>query len=381
MAKFTPPFAFDGERRITTSDEQEYGIPCGPFDRPMWHGLFHDVQAELGNLISASGQEDSETDLFQAAKAIQSGKLNYAVAGGTANALTVTLDPIPDALKTGMVINVAMTLTNTGTATINVNGLGAVPIKRLGSAPLNPGDLAAGAIVSIAFDGANFQVTSFNPSTSYAKGSLIAKRTFTTSGIYTPTIGTQSILVIVTGGGGAGGSTQATTSAMYAIGGGGAGGDTQIAYFTSGFSGLYMTIGAGGTPGANVGNPGGTSSFGPLVTSPGGAGGALGVQVQNVPAVQSGGVAISGAGGNISHFSGGGGSLSVGTNVNNFIAGAGGATYWGSGASARWTATFNGTAGNCYGAGGSGGGCTNAPTIGTVGGAGAAGVIYIEEYA
>lgn len=57
---------------------------------------------------------------------IQNGSLTYAVAGGTANALTVTLSPSPGAYTDGMIIALKASATNTAPFTINVNGIGAV---------------------------------------------------------------------------------------------------------------------------------------------------------------------------------------------------------------------------------------------------------------
>ena len=54
--------------------------------------------------------------------------LNYGVAGGTANAITVSVDDIA-ALADNMMVNLKASITNTSTAvTLNLNGLGARPI-------------------------------------------------------------------------------------------------------------------------------------------------------------------------------------------------------------------------------------------------------------
>lgn len=58
----------------------------------------------------------------------QSGKWSYAAAGGTANALTALLTPTPPAYTDGIPVNLRVATTNTGTATLNINGLGALPI-------------------------------------------------------------------------------------------------------------------------------------------------------------------------------------------------------------------------------------------------------------
>ncbi len=47
---------------------------------------------------------------------------------------------------------------NTGTSTINIDGLGAKTIYKFTNLPLQAGDLPAGSIVEIVYDGTNFQV-------------------------------------------------------------------------------------------------------------------------------------------------------------------------------------------------------------------------------
>ncbi len=83
----------------------------------------------------------------------QSGKWTYAVAGGTANALTVTLSPAPGALVPGMVLDVGILAENTGAATLDVNGLGAVPIRTMSGAALQRADLQIGSITRLVYSG------------------------------------------------------------------------------------------------------------------------------------------------------------------------------------------------------------------------------------
>lgn len=80
---------------------------------------------------------------------VQSGKWNYAVAGGTANSLTVALTPALPAYTAGVVIYFKAIADSTGALSINVNGLGAksiLPLTRLRN----------GKIYSAAYDGTNF---------------------------------------------------------------------------------------------------------------------------------------------------------------------------------------------------------------------------------
>lgn len=91
------------------------------------------------------------------AKAVQSGGYNYAVDSGAVNAAIVTLTPAPAAYTAGLVVEVKIGTTNTGATTINVNGLGAKAIQSNGAA-LVAGQLVAGQVYSLVYDGTNFQL-------------------------------------------------------------------------------------------------------------------------------------------------------------------------------------------------------------------------------
>lgn len=82
----------------------------------------------------------------------------YAAAGGTANALTVSLIPAPTALVTGMCIRVGITATNTDVATLNVNGLGAVSILTKFGAVISRGSLPSGTIATFIYDGSAWRI-------------------------------------------------------------------------------------------------------------------------------------------------------------------------------------------------------------------------------
>lgn len=91
---------------------------------------------------------------------VQSGKWTYAAAAGSANALTATLAPALVAYTAGLTLHIKIATTNTGAATINVNGLGAKAIvDRIGSA-LSAGDLIAGEVVRLTYDGTQFRTIS-----------------------------------------------------------------------------------------------------------------------------------------------------------------------------------------------------------------------------
>jgi microcystin-dependent protein len=80
-------------------------------------------------------------------------------AGGTANAITLSVSPAPAAYVVGQVIRFLIASTNTTTTTVNLNGLGLKTIRRSdGTTDLTVGDMPAGHIAEITYDGSNFRL-------------------------------------------------------------------------------------------------------------------------------------------------------------------------------------------------------------------------------
>ncbi|OPY07264.1 MAG: hypothetical protein A4E68_01946 [Syntrophaceae bacterium PtaB.Bin095] len=88
------------------------------------------------------------------------GAIDYAADTGTANAYAISLTPALTDHVIGMPIVFKAANANTGAATLNVNGLGAVAIKKNVSKALEAGDIAAGQLVTVAYDGTNYQLLS-----------------------------------------------------------------------------------------------------------------------------------------------------------------------------------------------------------------------------
>lgn len=85
----------------------------------------------------------------------------YGVAGGTGNAITLSVSQLL-AYAEGAMVEFRATAANTGAVTINVNGLGTRSIYKnngLGIVPLVGGDLVSGGIYRISYDGTQFQLT------------------------------------------------------------------------------------------------------------------------------------------------------------------------------------------------------------------------------
>lgn len=72
----------------------------------------------------------------------------------------MTLVPAPTAYVTGMVVNFKAGTANTGNATLNVNGLGAVNILKNHDQTLDNNDIEVGQVVTVIYDGTSFQMQS-----------------------------------------------------------------------------------------------------------------------------------------------------------------------------------------------------------------------------
>lgn len=116
------------------------------------------------------------------AAAIQSGSMLYAAdSSGTADILAITLTPSIAAYVEGMTFRVKVQADNTGAATLNVDGLGAVTIKRRGTA-LRGGELRDGQIYEFVYDGSFFQLTSAEESVQETRSRFGLTGTSITSG-------------------------------------------------------------------------------------------------------------------------------------------------------------------------------------------------------
>lgn len=305
----------------------------------------------------------------------QSGKWNFAEASGSANALTASLAPVLAAYTAGTVVFVKIATTNTGAATLKIGALAALPIVHDDGSALSAGDLQAGAIAAFVCDGNRFIFASAQ------RGRLIGQKTFTSPGIttYNATPGTRFVIVEVQGAGGSGGGSLATGANVVSIGSGGSAGAYAKAVIDSGFDGVPITVGAGGTTTAgNYGVSGESSSFGSIVSAPGGAGGSRDGPT-TAPWNTGQTTSPQPSGGNIISVGGAGGGVSVAISAAQGFGGVGGSSIFGGGGGAS-APGVNG--GGAVGYGGGGGGTMNGQNSSTAlaGGNGGHGCVIVWEY-
>jgi len=87
----------------------------------------------------------------------QNGSLNYATATGSNNFILTLAPPITQYIA-GMTVNFKVPNSNTGHVTININNLGSKPLLKNVNDTLVSDDLLQNKMVSIVYDGINFQL-------------------------------------------------------------------------------------------------------------------------------------------------------------------------------------------------------------------------------
>ena len=103
-----------------------------------------DVNAVKAATAIAFGLLPSETKL-------QRGTVNFAVDTGTANSYVTTLDASITTYTDGLQVVFRPLNSNTGTSTLNLNGLGAKSIVLTNSDPIQAGHISAGAIIDVRY--------------------------------------------------------------------------------------------------------------------------------------------------------------------------------------------------------------------------------------
>lgn len=324
------------------------------------------MQREIANGISYSGFTPSEADLQQLAKAMRAMALNCRVAGGTASALTLPLDPAPAADADLNVLFVRLASNISGATTINY-GLGAKDVVRADGTPLKKDDGVAGQVLMLLRNGSAWQVAGL--STSLLPTSNIQR--YTVPGTYSWPVpaGRTKVRVGVKGGGGGGGGASAAGGS--GGGGGGAGYSWGEVAVTPGAS-ITVIVGAGGTAGIGAGSvnggAGGTSSFGSgsPISATGGGGG--------VTQAGSGGAGGNGSGGQINE-AGGNGYGGVYLNGTTTPVGGNGAPCHGGSVIPAYVSGAS-VQGFGAGVGGSGSGWNGAPSNGSMGAPGEVEIWY-----
>jgi len=144
---------------------------------------FNSLTADLANGLSTAITKDGQTTVTNnipmagfkitglGAATVGTDAARYSqIQGGTDKLITVTgtdtltgsLTPALTAYAAGNQFSFVVANTNTGAVTINIDGNGAKSITRTGSTALVAGDMVAGQVVLIEYDGTRFQLLNGN---------------------------------------------------------------------------------------------------------------------------------------------------------------------------------------------------------------------------
>jgi hypothetical protein len=120
------------------------------------------ISGTAGTTLCIDGNGNTTTSGCSSAGAIDNNTLRnaaYCPDTGSSNALVcTTATPFPAAYAPGQALWVKVASGNTGPATINVNSLGSVGVTKNGTTALAAGDLTAGGMYLLMYDGSEFQV-------------------------------------------------------------------------------------------------------------------------------------------------------------------------------------------------------------------------------
>ena len=101
----------------------------------------------------------------------------YGTATGT-NAKSITLNPAPGSYYDGLCFAFKNATQNTGAVTINVNGMGAKSIKKPNGNDLVPGNLKAGSVYTVRYNGTNFILQGSDSAGNATPEHVLAGKTF-----------------------------------------------------------------------------------------------------------------------------------------------------------------------------------------------------------
>src|SRR5262245_42814970 len=209
------------------------------------------------------------------------------VTTGTVNAQAFLSGVTYTTVPTGLIVKlrVGSGLTNTGSMTLNMDGIGAVLVKLSNGVNLMGGEVPANCYVDLLYNGTNwiylYSHQFFWDRLTGGGGIVVAQTVFTTPGTFTwlPNGAMECAIIecIGAGGGGAAAYTGGVATNTFQGGGGGSGGYSRklVTAATVGASQI-VTVGTGGQGGNSsysIGSGGTASSVGSLCVANGGGGG------------------------------------------------------------------------------------------------------------
>jgi hypothetical protein len=110
---------------------------------------------------------------------VQNGQFIYANDIGAANAYVCSLSPALTSYVAGLGIRLKIANNNTGASTLAINGLAAIPITFTSLSALTSGQISAGMIAELIYDGTEFQLMNPASSTSTVTSGQVQENSFT----------------------------------------------------------------------------------------------------------------------------------------------------------------------------------------------------------
>lgn len=163
----TAPLKYDGTATISDAKHlatkkyvDDTAVAGAPNASTTIKGIVEEATQAETDARTASGGTGAE--LYINPTTLRATKFSDPLAsGGSANAYTLTVAPAITAYSAGQVFGFIANFANTGSATLNVSGLGAKTIKKHdGATNLVSGDIANGQAVTVMYDGTNMVMQS-----------------------------------------------------------------------------------------------------------------------------------------------------------------------------------------------------------------------------
>lgn len=164
--KYHPPYgSTDPNASYVDKD-----VPGAVRGSPVPAAAIETPQREIVDFILKSGMEPAND--LQLAHAVQSARVNYAVAGGTATAFTAALSPAPESYAdiVGAPIRINIAVVSGVAPTLNLNGLGNRPIVSQDGHPLTGGEMQG--ITQLFYDGTSFRIAGLSRSRNFILSAL-----------------------------------------------------------------------------------------------------------------------------------------------------------------------------------------------------------------
>jgi hypothetical protein len=107
-------------------------------------------------------EADNLNNIEEGIEASHNGSAIYAASSTGNDSYAITFSPALASYTTGLTVRFKADVANTGVCTLNINSLGAKTIKKNVTSDLEDNDILANMIVTVVYDGTNFQLQPHN---------------------------------------------------------------------------------------------------------------------------------------------------------------------------------------------------------------------------